>query len=66
MPPSPPLSPFPWFDVAIILLLVVLNGVFAMSEIVTASIPRLLNNSVAEARIRPRVSSAAPDRSAEE
>ena len=37
MPPSPPLSPFPWFDVAIILLLVVLNGVFAMSELAIVS-----------------------------
>jgi putative hemolysin len=42
-PPPPPLSPFPWFDLAIILALVALNGVFAMSElaIVSARKPRL-------------------------
>jgi len=39
--PAP--SPFPWFDVLIILALVALNGVFAMSElaIVSARKPRL-------------------------
>jgi putative hemolysin len=39
----PPLSPFPWSDVAIILVLVAMNGVFAMSElaIVSARKPRL-------------------------
>ena len=38
-----PLPPFPWIDVAIILALVALNGVFAMSElaIVSARKPRL-------------------------
>ncbi len=38
-----PLSPFPWFAVAAILALIVLNGVFAMSElaIVSARKPRL-------------------------
>ena len=38
-----PLQPFPWLDVAIILLLVALNGVFAMSElaIVSSRRPRL-------------------------
>jgi putative hemolysin len=42
MPPLP-LHPFPWTDVAIILALVALNGVFAMSElaIVSARKPRL-------------------------
>jgi putative hemolysin len=37
------LTPFPWIDVAIILVLVALNGVFAMSElaIVSARRPRL-------------------------
>jgi putative hemolysin len=41
MPPSP--SHFPWLDVLVILLLVVLNGVFAMSElaIVSSRKPRL-------------------------
>ena len=32
-----PLSPFPWFDVVIILALVALNGVFAMSELAIVS-----------------------------
>ena len=43
MPPEPPLTPFPWSDLAIILALVALNGVFAMSElaIVSARRPRL-------------------------
>lgn len=38
-----PLHPFPWIDVAIIVALVALNGVFAMSElaIVSARKPRL-------------------------
>lgn len=41
--PMEPLPPFPWIDVAIILALVALNGVFAMSElaIVSARKPRL-------------------------
>jgi putative hemolysin len=37
MPPSLPLAPFPWLDVAIILVLVALNGVFAMSELAIVS-----------------------------
>lgn len=37
MPPDPALSPFPWFDVIVILLLVGLNGVFAMSELAIVS-----------------------------
>ncbi len=44
MPLSPPpLSPFPWFDVVVILLLIALNGVFAMAElaIVSSRKPRL-------------------------
>jgi putative hemolysin len=43
MPPSHPLATFPWWDVIIILLLVVLNGLFAMSElaIVSSRKPRL-------------------------
>ena len=32
-----PLSPFPWIDVAIIFALVVINGVFAMSELAIVS-----------------------------
>ncbi|MEJ7926925.1 hemolysin family protein [Sphingobium sp. AN641] len=41
--PPPTLTPFPWADLAIILALVALNGVFAMSElaIVSARRPRL-------------------------
>lgn len=31
------LSPFPWFDTAVIVLLIVLNGVFAMSELAIVS-----------------------------
>jgi putative hemolysin len=37
MPPSPPLAPYPWLDVVIILVLVALNGVFAMSELAIVS-----------------------------
>ena len=33
----PPLPPFPWIDVAIILALVVVNGVFAMTELAIVS-----------------------------
>ncbi|RIA44668.1 putative hemolysin [Hephaestia caeni] len=33
----PPLPPFPWIDVAIIMALVVLNGVFAMAELAIVS-----------------------------
>ncbi|HEX8640290.1 MAG TPA: hemolysin family protein [Allosphingosinicella sp.] len=43
MPAPPPLAPFPWLDVVIILMLVTLNGAFAMSElaIVSSRRPRL-------------------------
>ena len=43
MPPAAPLTPFPWFDVAIILVLVAINGLFAMSELalVSSRRPRL-------------------------
>jgi putative hemolysin len=43
MSSAAPLTPFPWFDVAIIALLIALNGVFAMSElaIVSSRRPRL-------------------------
>src|SRR4028118_1114438 len=44
MVPTPPsLPPYPWFDVAVIALLVCVNGLFAMSElaIVSARRPRL-------------------------
>ena len=41
--PLQPLAPFPWLDVVIIIMLVCLNGVFAMSElaVVSARKPRL-------------------------
>jgi putative hemolysin len=41
--PAPALSPYPWTDVAIIVALIALNGVFAMSElaIVSSRKPRL-------------------------
>jgi putative hemolysin len=43
MPSPAPLAPFPWLDAAVIIVLVALNGVFAMSElaIVSARKPRL-------------------------
>jgi putative hemolysin len=43
MPATAPLAPFPWLDVLIILLLVGLNGLFAMSElaVVSSRKPRL-------------------------
>src|SRR4028119_1579233 len=37
MPPAAPLSPFPWFDLVVIALLIALNGVFAMSELAIVS-----------------------------
>src|SRR5687767_6353437 len=43
---SDPLSPIPWFDIVIIVGLVVLNGVFAMSELAIVS--------SREARLRAR------------
>ncbi|MEO7601728.1 MAG: hemolysin family protein [Sphingomicrobium sp.] len=43
---SDPLSPFPWFDIVIIVGLVLLNGVFAMSELAIVS--------SREARLRAR------------
>src|SRR5918997_5585559 len=50
MPPVPPLPPFPWFDVVIILMLIALNGVFAMAEmaIVSSRKPRL--NAMAKSK----------------
>lgn len=43
MSSTPPLTPYPWIDVVIIVALVLLNGLFAMSElaIVSARRPRL-------------------------
>jgi putative hemolysin len=43
MPPVPPLKPFPWYDVVVLLMLIGLNGLFAMAElaIVSSRKPRL-------------------------
>lgn len=37
MPPAPPPTAFPWIDVAIIAMLIAVNGVFAMSELAIVS-----------------------------
>ncbi|MES2496750.1 MAG: hemolysin family protein [Pseudomonadota bacterium] len=37
MPQPVPLTPFPWFDLVIIIALIALNGVFAMSELAIVS-----------------------------
>jgi putative hemolysin len=37
MPPSPPLELFPWWDVIIIVMLVIVNGLLAMSELAIVS-----------------------------
>ena len=37
MSPSAPLTPFPWFDLAVIALLIVLNGALALSELAIVS-----------------------------
>lgn len=37
MPPSPILSPFPWVDLVIIVVLLAMNGLFAMSELAVVS-----------------------------
>jgi putative hemolysin len=52
MSPDTPLSPFPWFDVALIALLIGLNGVFAMSELAIVS--------SREARLRAMVKAGKP------
>ena|ERR1043166_3330397 len=49
MPPSPPLAPFPWWDVVIILLLVILNGLLAMSELAVVSSRRTRLRALARA-----------------
>ena len=43
MPPASPLPPFPWIDVGVLIALVLLNGVFSLSElaIVSSRKPRL-------------------------
>jgi len=37
MSPAPPPSPFPWIDVVVILMLIAINGLFAMSELAIVS-----------------------------
>ena len=49
MPPIPPLAPFPWWDVIIILLLVILNGLLAMSELAIVSSRRTRLRAMARA-----------------
>jgi putative hemolysin len=62
MPPSP-LHPFPWFDVVVILLLIALNGVFAMAElaIVSSRKPRLKGMAKAGRRGAQRALDLAAD-----
>jgi putative hemolysin len=49
MPPSPPLAPYPWWDVIIIMLLVILNGLLAMSELAVVSSRRTRLKAMARA-----------------
>ena len=45
-----PLSPYPWFDVALILVLVAINGLFSMSELAIVSARRARLEAMARAR----------------
>lgn len=47
-----PLPPFPWLDVAIILALIALNGLFAMSELAIVSARRARLEALARAKKR--------------
>ncbi|MFM9827286.1 MAG: hemolysin family protein [Sphingomonas sp.] len=47
-----PLPPFPWIDVAIILALVVVNGVFAMSELAIVSSRKARLEAMARSGVR--------------
>ncbi|MDO7843880.1 hemolysin family protein [Sphingomonas immobilis] len=47
-----PLPPFPWIDVAIILALIVINGLFAMSELAIVSARRARLEAMARAKVR--------------
>ena len=49
MPAPIPLAPYPWLDVAIILFLVALNGMFAMSELAIVSSRRARLRAMAKA-----------------
>ncbi|MGB5724707.1 MAG: CNNM domain-containing protein, partial [Parasphingorhabdus sp.] len=42
------MTPFPWFDVAIIIMLVLINGVFAMSELAIVSARKAHLHSLAD------------------
>jgi len=42
------MTPFPWFDVAIIIILVLINGVFAMSELAIVSARRAKLKAIAD------------------
>jgi putative hemolysin len=48
----PPITPFPWWDVIIILLLVTLNGVFSMSELALVSARKARLEAMARAKRR--------------
>ena len=45
-----PLAPYPWFDVALILVLVAVNGLFSMSELAIVSARRARLEALARAR----------------
>ena len=47
--PQPPLAPFPWWDLVIIVALVALNGIFAMSELAIVSARRARLEAMAKA-----------------
>ncbi|CAN5281234.1 hemolysin family protein [soil metagenome] len=47
-----PLPPFPWIDVAIIVALIFLNGLFAMSELAIVSSRRARLEAMAHAKVR--------------
>lgn len=49
MPHPVPLSPFPWFDLVIIIALVALNGLFAMSELAIVSARKARMEAMARA-----------------
>lgn len=49
MPQPAPLTPFPWFDLVIIIALVALNGVFAMSELAIVSARKARMEAMARA-----------------
>jgi len=49
MPAAPPLAPFPWIDVVVIFLLVLVNALFAMSELAIVSSRRARLRAMAKA-----------------